>query len=934
MSSKRSPFPKISLSLVLVVPFVLLIMGIAGFVGYLSYQIPESDFRAEIQVIRVWAFLLCGVTLLVAIAISVITTRWITDPILRLSRAIANGDWQEPLPENHAIDEINVLATSFNQMTQQLRHVLDTNATDLQDKTYWFNTLVEAIPDPIFMKDSQGRFLVVNHQGLQLFNMSDSDYLGKTDQEMAELNDFYHDALLYCAATDQIAWNKKIISRAEERLPVIDGRERIFDVVRVPLFKENGDRKGLVIVGRDISDRKQAEIALIESEAKFRAIAESSSGGIYILITHADDSIEFEYMNEAFEEIHEIRAELILNDASLYRAQIHPEDLAGYYKAYARSKNSLQPFHHEWRIITSSGKLKWLLANSHPIQRDNGDIAWHGVILDVTAQKQAEERLQKSEAALVEAQAIAHIGNWNFDIQSQKITWSKELFYIFGLDPNQPEPIFADYLQMIHPDDQFLLQHCVERASIDGTPYTIDYRVVQPDGSIRYSEGRAEVEWNDQGQVVRLFGTNLDITDRKQIEIELVKAKEAAEVATKAKSAFLANMSHEIRTPMNGMMGMTQLLETTELTEEQADFVKTIKESGDALLTVINDILDFSKIESGMLQLTEDDFYLGDVVSSVCRLLEGQAKSKNIALECAIAPDIPDIIIGDYTRLRQILINLVGNAVKFTQQGRVAVAINGQVLPESGQSEFYKYQLQFAIADTGIGIKDEHLNKLFQSFTQADASTSRKYGGTGLGLAISKRLIELMDGTIWIESFGQIGGNPPPDWKPLQNTQGSTFHFAIVVSTRKKIEQPLEYPVKKITINKNFAEKFPLKILLVEDNKVNQMVACSLLKKLGYQVDHIANNGLEALQALRNHNYDLILMDLQMPEMDGLTATKIIRTELMSQVRIVAMTADVMPEIRQACIDVGMNDYISKPINIQEIIRIVSSIAIATGVEI
>jgi PAS domain S-box-containing protein len=431
----------------------------------------------------------------------------------------------------------------------------------------------------------------------------------------------------------------------------------------------------------------------------------------------------------------------------------------------------------------------------------------------------------------------------------------------------------------------------------------------------------------------------VDITVRKQAESALAKAKTSAEEATRAKSAFLANMSHEIRTPMNGVMGMTQLLETTILTEEQADFVKTIKDSSESLLTIINDILDFSKIESGMLSIEEWDFKLEDVVSGVSQLLNSQAIAKQIDLQYAIAPDIP-IVIGDYARLRQILLNLVGNAIKFTQSGQVSISVSGKPLDEEVEGKESvpaafldeelgvkkKYQLKFAISDTGFGIKGDHIDRLFQPFTQADASISRKYGGTGLGLAISKRLVELMNGTIWVESFGQVGGNPPADWQPLIDTQGSIFYFEIVVLTRPMSEQPLGVTNQKNAIDRHFAEKFPLKILLVEDNNVNQMVASSILKKLGYQIHDIANNGLEVLQALQNNTYDLILMDLQMPKMDGITATKIIRTELMSQVSIVAITADVLPADRQACFDAGMNDYISKPIDIQEIMRVISAL--------
>jgi PAS domain S-box-containing protein len=677
-----------------------------------------------------------------------------------------------------------------------------------------------------------------------------------------------------------------------------------------------------------------------------------------------------------------------------------------------------------------------------------------------------EKQVAKKTIDLTEAQRIARIGSWEFDVASGVSTWSAQQFLILGFDPNVPLPKYANFFDIVPLDDQPNLRAAVEEAIAHGTPYMVEHGIIRPDRSICHVISRGEAICDDQGKVVRLIGTITDISDRKRLETELThsrdlrelifnestdalflvdsktsliiecnqqaiklfevedkndllniegrtlhkrqftrqelaqidqevnqngfcsieveyltlkgrefwgdlslkritfgeqqyslarvvditvrkqaestleQAKTSAEEATRAKSAFLANMSHEIRTPMNGVMGMAQLLETTALNEEQADFVKTIKDSSESLLTIINDILDFSKIESGMLSIEEWDFKLEDVVSGVTQLLNSQAIAKQIDLRYMISPDIP-IVIGDYARLRQILLNLVGNAIKFTQSGQVSISVIGKPLDEEEDEKVTdsnnfmdeelgvrkKYQLKFAIADTGFGIKADRIDRLFQPFTQADASINRKYGGTGLGLAISKRLVELMNGTIWVESFGQVGGNPPADWKPLTDTQGSIFYFEIVVLTSQTIYQPLGTHNKKTAINRQFAEKFPLKILIVEDDKVNQMVASSILKKLGYQTSDIANNGLEVLQALQNNTYDLILMDLQMPTMDGITATKIIRNELISQVPIVAMTADVMPEDRQACFDAGMNDYISKPINITEIMQVISVIS-------
>jgi signal transduction histidine kinase/ActR/RegA family two-component response regulator len=408
-----------------------------------------------------------------------------------------------------------------------------------------------------------------------------------------------------------------------------------------------------------------------------------------------------------------------------------------------------------------------------------------------------------------------------------------------------------------------------------------------------------------------------DITERKHTEVALAKAKEAAEALTKAKSEFLANMSHEIRTPMNGVICMAELLSLTDLDEEQLECVQTIRDSGNILMSVINDILDFSKIEAGKLQLEERPFILIDAVKSIYQLLTNQATTQQNTLKYAIAPDVSHSIVGDVARLSQILLNLVGNAIKFTKKGEVSLSIS---YLRSAQSNT---QLLFAIQDTGIGIPSDRINLLFQPFTQADASISRKYGGTGLGLAICKYLVKFMGGFVWVESRGYLAGEPPLDWKLVTNpeTQGSIFYFTIaLIDQQPKAIAPTAVTNKNNTL---IAEQLPLSILVVEDNEVNQKIASLYLKKFGYIVD-IADNGLKAIKMLANKNYDLIFMDVQMPEMDGLTATRLIRQDpnIHPQPKIVAMTANVMTEDMQACFDVGMDDYISKPIRSEEITRI------------
>jgi PAS domain S-box-containing protein len=537
--------------------------------------------------------------------------------------------------------------------------------------------------------------------------------------------------------------------------------------------------------------------------------------------------------------------------------------------------------------------------------------------------QQAELRASREQFAL--AVRGSNDGIWDWDLRADSIFFSARWKDQLGYQDDELDNKYDTFFSRLHPDDVATVNAAIQRVLQNPqTLYNIEFRLRHKDGSDRWIHARGAAIWDETGTPFRMAGSHTDITARKCAEEELRRAKEEAELlnsdlelqtafaqeqaaraelANVAKSEFLANMSHEIRTPLNGIIGMTDLLLDTPVTEEQHHYLNIVNTSGAVLLRLINDILDFSKIEAGKLDLELLDFDLAVLLAECVDPLTLRAQEKGLSIHYAADPEVPLRLRGDSGRLRQILTNLVGNAIKFTPAGEVSVRV--ALLADHDDTVV----LRFSVHDTGIGIPADKLGLLFEQFTQVDTSTTRQYGGTGLGLAISRQLAELMGGAVGVSSVEGLG---------------SEFWFTAqlaLAAANPATAQPRQFVAE---INQCFAGH-PARILLVEDNLTNQQVALGILKKLGLNAD-VVMNGAEALVALMHQPYDLILMDLQMPVMDGLEATRHIRATALTdpQIPIIAMTANVMPGDQTQCLQAGMNDYVPKPVTPQQLAAVLA----------
>ncbi|MBL8351368.1 MAG: response regulator [Burkholderiaceae bacterium] len=721
---------------------------------------------------------------------------------------------------------------------------------------------------------------------------------------------------------------------------------------------------------------------------------------------------------------------------------------AGHVVRFGESERASRPMGQRGKIQgrRADGQLFHAEASISHVELD-GQVFYTAILRDVSAARAAENALVQSEARFRLLAEAAPVGIFQTDAEGRCLYVNAHWCRLAGL--GACEALGEGWMRALHPEDRAMVRQDWGLSVAGGRPFNRSYRFLKPDGTETWVMGSAVARRGADGAVTGHIGTVTDVTEAHLQALALDRARSEAESATRAKSLFLANMSHEIRTPLNAVIGMTSLLLDTPMSDDQLSFARTIRASGEALLEVINDILDFSKAEAGKLELEQQAFDLRRCIEDSLDLVAARAQEKGLNLAYLIEDGTPELLLGDASRVRQILVNLLTNAVKFTHQGEVFVSVDSESLGDD------QLRLHLAVHDTGIGIPVEHLGKLFQSFSQVDASTTRKYGGTGLGLAISKRLAEMMGGTVSVQSepgrgsvfrvelqmarapqsreadylqrdipqlkgkrllivddnltnrriltrlalrWGMLPSTLPSALEALDRVRhGEPIDLAVldmnmpgidglqltesirqildanelpIVMLTSLGQRPMRPPEQRAGLSAclakpikaaellatlvrvlqqrpvlavaetppavapapaampRMADGLPLRILVAEDNAVNQRVVLRLLERLGYRADLTAN-GLEVIDAVERQTYDVVLMDIQMPVMDGLQATNWIVQHRgpEGRPRIVAMTANAMPGDRETCIDADIDAYLPKPIDPDALASVLSQLA-------
>ncbi len=912
-----------------------------------------------------------------------------------------------------------------------VQDISDRKATELvlqetQTQLHW---LTENIPGMIFRyvlhADNSPEFTYVSSYIRELYEMTPEEVMrrDKSPWDIVHPDDFE-----YLASKIQESAQTLQPINVEHRFIVPQKGLRWGQNIGRPEQQDNGD----IVwhgVSFDITDRKDAELALENAQAKFHRMTENVPGMLYRCVLHPDGSDEMTYVSSQIREIFELAPETVLEDGGLSMwERTHPDDIARIEADIQTSAKKLHPFKNEHRLVLPEKGLRWIQAIAQPERLNNGDVVWDGVVIDISDRKQAEQQLQELSERLELAVESAHLGIWVWDHQDNHLTWDDRMFEIYGVPPEEFGGNYEDWANRVHPEDLVQLEaQTPERVIGSANTYTQEFRVIRPDSTIRYILATAAVQRDNEGQPIRSVGMNLDMTDRKEAEQALLQQQThlsallnniphftwlkdadgryiavndtyeelcgismdkivgrtdddlwstelassyqaddaqvlasgqrksiveqfsradgtlgwlettktpfkdeqgkwagtvgiAADItdrkiaeaklqrtneellrATQHKSEFLASMSHELRTPLNAVLGYSQLLQQDHsFSHDHHKQVDAINRNGEHLLALINNILEMSKIEAGKITLNPSQVDLLAFLGDIRETFIAKTKAKNIGFEVVFSPEMPRYIQVDAIKLRQILFNLMSNALKFTQEGQIS--FHTQVLDRDCKSSPEKIHLQFTVSDTGPGIEVENLDNIFKPFIQS-ASGQQHHQGTGLGLPISRQLAQMMGGTIRVDST--LG-------------RGSAFLCDIYVqeiSPDNKSRDIKDYNYQNIQGLKS--QHLSYRLLIVDDIQDNRDFLARMLSMPGFEV-HQAVDGSQAVEMNESWQPHLIFMDINMPHMGGLEATRLILQSNFTP-KIIAISASAFADDQDIAFEAGCDDFLAKPFTVEQL---------------
>ncbi|WP_161988969.1 PAS domain S-box protein [Sphingomonas glacialis] len=772
---------------------------------------------------------------------------------------------------------------------------LERARVDLEASRDFQRSILENMQEVLFRTDKEGRWTFLNPAWEQLTGYSVEESLGQPSFTILHSEEVDEAKRLTQSARD----GEMPPHSREWRLLGADGSSIHVEVATANLHDAQGRYLGRAGSVRDITARKAVQVALTESQRRFQTLANVSPAGIF----QSDLTGACTYVNRAWLNFAGISFDEAMGRG--WTRAVLKEDLPRLRDEWATAMVGGTEYRSWFRFLRPDGSQSWMEGVSAPEFDENGRLVGHiGVSLDVTDRKLAEQALVESEQQLSLLAAHATDAVFRLDLTGRCLYASPSVRELLGISPKSV--IGHDLLTGFYPDDEasvIAAHRALARGEVERI--VVSYRSApfgKPGTWVWMEANCGLVRDPETDDPLEVIAAVRDITERKQLEVELDAALQRAEAAAQAKSSFLANMSHEIRTPMNGVVGFTELLLGSELTDEQRDTVQIIADSGKAMMQLLNDILDISKIEAGQMRCNEEAIDLPDALKSCIKLMDALARRKSIVLGIEIAADLPEWVITDGLRLRQIVLNLLGNALKFTDVGSVTLRASRQADPDGER-------IEIEVADTGPGIAEDRHRAIFEQFVQADTSVARQYGGTGLGLAISRQLARLIGGTLELSSM--LG-------------KGTSFYLRLPV---REASRPASVPGADDTAprRRRWTKGLAARVLVADDHDVNQMLSHAMLERLGYRVD-IAEDGAEAIECVEaamasGDPYGIVLMDIQMPVLDGLEASRRIRSSGITarQLPILALTANAGTDDIAASVEAGMEGHLVKPIRMADL---------------